>query len=103
MASAHWMSLPWDFQPDTHHHARHHAPTMIATPKSELASDEGLGARDRDGDTRTPESGLPPGKVILVTLRGCVWKERTTIEGGEHGLHVCEMSTSRWDDQSSMR
>ena len=65
--------------------------------------DKGMGPGDRDGDICELESGLPPGKVILVASRGCVWKERTIVEGGEHGLHVCEMSVSRWDNQSSVR
>ena len=42
MALAHWMSLPWDFQPWAHLHARHRVPTMIATLKPELASKNAL-------------------------------------------------------------
>ena len=42
MASAHWMSLPWDFQPGAHRHAHHRVPTVIATPKPELASENAL-------------------------------------------------------------
>lgn len=29
MASAHWMSLPWDFQPGANRHARHSEPTVL--------------------------------------------------------------------------
>ena len=42
MALAHWMSLPWDFQPGAHLHACHHTPTVIATLKPELASENAL-------------------------------------------------------------
>ena len=42
MASAHWMSLPWDLQPGAHRHACHRAPTVIAMLKPELASENAL-------------------------------------------------------------
>ena len=42
MASAHWMSLPWDLQPGAHCHTRHCVPTVIATLKPELASENAL-------------------------------------------------------------
>ena len=38
-ASAHWMSLPWDFHPAANFHARHFGPIVMATPKPELASE----------------------------------------------------------------
>ena len=64
--------------------------------------DEGAGPRDGDGDACAPELTLPPGQVVWGPPRGCVWKERTVVEGGEHGLHVGEVSVSRWDNQSGM-
>ena len=106
MASAHWISLPWDLQPGASRQARHRVPTVIATPKLELASEYAL--------CSTRGWGLGIGMAMLarwswschqakssgVSLsRGCVWKERTIVEGGEHGLHAGEVSASRWDNQ----
>ena len=39
MALAHWMSLPWDFQPGASLHMHHHEPTVIATLQPVLASE----------------------------------------------------------------
>ena len=64
--------------------------------------DEGEGPRDGDGDTCVPELKLPPGQVVWGPSWGCVWKERTVVEGGEHGLHVGEVSMSCWDNQSGV-
>lgn len=50
-----------------------------------------------------PKLVLPPGQIVRGISGRPMQKERTVIKGGKHGLHVCKVCASGWDDQSCVK